>query len=136
MTQCWGFFIINSTKKGLDNQSRRDVGDVYKAGVHELDQKPQGLHINVGDDAVLGVLHHQFHKEGASCSKDHLVDINGLVATLQLIVGELAGLEHRQQGGDGVLEQHGLLFRQLVLLNLVCLCLIGPTTDGASNSSC
>ena len=35
-------------------------------------QEPQGLHINVSDDAVLGVLHHQFHKEGASCSKDHL----------------------------------------------------------------
>ena len=44
------------------------------------------------------------------------MDINGLVATLQLIVGELAGLEHGQQGGDGVLEQHRLLLRQLVLL--------------------
>ena len=44
------------------------------------------------------------------------MDIDDLVATLQLIVGELAGLEHRQQGGDGVLEQHSLLLRQLVLL--------------------
>ena len=44
------------------------------------------------------------------------MDIDDLVATLQLIVGELAGLEHGQQGGDGVLEQHRLLLRQLVLL--------------------
>ena len=79
----------------------------------------QGLHINVGDDAVLRVLHHQFHKEGASCSKDHLVDINDLGTALQLIVGELAGPDHGQQGGIGVLEQHRLHLRQLgLLLNL------------------
>ena len=44
------------------------------------------------------------------------MNIDDFVAALQLIVGELAGLEHGQQGGDGVLEQHRLLLRQLVLL--------------------
>ena len=68
---------------------------------------------------MLGVLHHQFHKAGASCSKDHLVDINDLGTALQLLVRELAGPDHGQQGSVGVLEQHRLLLRQLgLLLNL------------------
>ena len=47
------------------------------------------------------------------------MDVNSLIATLQLIVGELAGPDHGQQGGIGVLEQHRLHLRQLgLLLNL------------------
>ena len=31
------YLIRFRSTEELDNQSRRDVGDVYKAGVHELD---------------------------------------------------------------------------------------------------
>ena len=98
-------------------------------------QQLQGLHVDVGDVALLRVLHHNLNKERALGCQDHLVDMEHLFFTMQLVVGQLPSLEHGQHGGVVVVEEQGFLHRESVLLlHLLGLCIIGPPTDGASDA--
>ena len=102
----------------------------------ELYQQLEGLHVNIGDDALLGVLHHQLHKVRTPGSKNHLVDVEHLLLTQELVVRQLASLEHGQQGGVAVVKQRGFLLRQLILLlHLFGFRLIGPSTVSTSDQT-
>ena len=70
----------------------------------ELYQQLEGLHVNIGDDALLKVLHRQLHKVRTPGSMNHLVVIEHLLLTQELLLRQLASLEHGQQGGVGVVK--------------------------------